>query len=147
MSSPVSVVRRERVQADLIQRICWENVCLAYIIRRELSPAETTFITPPDCNPQVGFVVYPAGGEIPPHAHAPLERRIVGTPEVLVLREGRCEIDIFNDERQPVTTVELRKGDVMLMVAGGHAFRMLEDTVFLEVKQGPYAGDSEKERF
>jgi hypothetical protein len=35
----------------------------------------------------------------------------------------------------------------MLMVAGGHGFRMLEDTVILEVKQGPYTGEDEKERF
>ena len=35
----------------------------------------------------------------------------------------------------------------MLMVGGGHGFRMLEDTVFLEVKQGPYTGLDEKERF
>jgi len=35
----------------------------------------------------------------------------------------------------------------MLMVTGGHGFRMLENTVFLEVKQGPYTGLEEKERF
>ena len=35
----------------------------------------------------------------------------------------------------------------MLMIDGGHGFRMLEDTVFLEVKQGPYTGVDEKERF
>jgi hypothetical protein len=42
---------------------------------------------------------------------------------------------------------ELNVGDVMLMVGGGHGFRMLEDTVLLEIKQGPYTGENEKERF
>ena len=49
--------------------------------------------------------------------------------------------------RELVATRELRQGDVMLMIAGGHGFRMLEDTILLEIKQGPYTGIDEKERF
>jgi uncharacterized protein YjlB len=76
-----------------------------------------------------------------------LERHIVGTPEVLVVRRGRCEADIYNEEQQLVATRELREGDILILVCGGHGFRMLEDTVLLEVKQGPYAGLKEKEHF
>lgn len=132
---------------DLVQRIFWQDKCLAYVIRSEFSPAKTTFLTPQDYKQQVGFVVYPAGGEIQRHVHKPLERHLVGTSEVLLVKQGRCEVDIYNDARQLVTTVELRDGDIMLMVGGGHGFRMLEDTVFMEVKQGPYTGVDEKERF
>jgi uncharacterized protein YjlB len=72
---------------------------------------------------------------------------MVGTSEVLVVRRGKCEVDFFDDDRQLVATRELEAGDVMLMVGGGHGFRMLEDTVFLELKQGPYLGLDEKELF
>jgi mannose-6-phosphate isomerase-like protein (cupin superfamily) len=133
--------------AEPVEKITWRGVSLAYIIRSELLPTRTTFLTPPEFKQQVGFVVYPAGGEIQRHVHRALERRLIGTSEVLVVRQGRCEIDIYNDERELVATRELRQGDIMLMVAGGHGFRMLEDTVFLEVKQGPYTGEDEKERF
>ena len=95
----------------------------------------------------MGFVVYPAGGEIHRHVHRPLERHLIGTSEVLIVRRGRCEIDIYNDDRTLVASRELREGDVMLMVGGGHGFHMLEDTVLLEVKQGPYTGIDEKEHF
>ena len=61
--------------------------------------------------------------------------------------EGRCEMDVYDDERHLVSTHELGPGDVILMVAGGHGFRMLEDTTLLEVKQGPYTGLEEKIRF
>ena len=120
---------------------------LSYIIRAEMAPEKTTFLTPSELNLQVGFVVYPAGGEVARHLHRPLERHIVGTSELLVVKEGRCQMDIYDDDRRLVTTRELRKGDIMLMVGGGHGFRMLEDTVLLEVKQGPYTGLDEKERF
>lgn len=131
-----------------VEHVTWEGQPLAYIIRaKKMRPRETTFLTPPSFKQQVGFVVYPAGGVIQRHDHRPLERHLVGTSEVLVLQQGRCEIDIYNDDRMLVATRELREGDVMLMVGGGHGFRMLEDTVFLEIKQGPYTGIDEKERF
>lgn len=92
-------------------------------------------------------MVYAVGGEIIRHVHRPLERHIVGTSEVLVVKKGRCEVDIYNDARELVATRELHEGDILLMVGGGHGFRMLEDTVLLEVKQGPYTGVDEKEQF
>ncbi len=129
------------------EQVTWNGKALAYIIRAEISPKNTTFLTPPDFNLQVGFVVYPADGEIARHVHSPIERCIKGTSEVLIVKKGRCLIDIYNNEQKLVVTRELRTGDVMLMVDGGHGFRMLEDTVLLEIKQGPYTGLDEKERF
>src|SRR5262245_49801069 len=130
-----------------LERILYNGMPLAYIIRTGMNPGGTTFLTPPEFKQQVGFVVYPAGGEIQRHVHRPLERHLIGTSEVLIVRRGRCEIDIYNNGRELVATRELGQGDIMLMVDGGHGFRMLEDTVFLEVKQGPYTGVEEKERF
>ena len=132
---------------ESIEEISYDGSPLALIIRAEVKPTKTTFVSPPEFKQQVGFIVYPAGGEIERHTHLPLERHLVGTSEVLVVQRGRCKIDIFNDNRELVTTRELRPGDVMLMVGGGHGFRMLEDTVFLEIKQGPYTGQNEKQRF
>ena len=131
----------------MIEHITWNGEPLCYIVRAELNPEQTTFLTPPEFKQQVGYIVYPAGGEIARHIHRPLERHLVGTSEVLVVKKGRCLIDIYNDDRELVATRELYPGDVMLMVGGGHGFRMLEDTVFLEIKQGPYTGLDEKEQF
>ena len=120
---------------------------LAYIVRGGQLPEATTFITPSSFKQQVGYVVYPAGGQIKRHTHRPLERHLIGTSEVLVVLKGRAEIDVYDDELALVATRELHSGDVMLMIGGGHGFRMLEDTVFLEIKQGPYTGLDEKEQF
>lgn len=130
-----------------LEIIEWQGQPLTYIIRGGELPEETTFMTPPEFKQQVGFVVYRQGGEVARHLHRPLQRHLVGTSEVLVLRKGRCLMDVFNDDRELVATRELAAGDTMLMVGGGHGFRMLEDTVFLEIKQGPYTGLEEKERF
>jgi hypothetical protein len=47
---------------ELIEKITWQGVPLAYIIRSELNPIRTTFFTPAEFK-QVEFVVYPAGGK------------------------------------------------------------------------------------
>jgi hypothetical protein len=132
---------------EFVEKITWLGRPLAYIIKRELTPSATSFLTPADFTQQVGFVVYPAGGEVKPHLHLALERNIKGTSEVLLVKKGWCEVDIYSDTKQTVATRELREGDILLLVEGGHGFRMLEDTVFVEIKQGPYTGLDEKERF
>ena len=139
MLSPAHEIEREIIN--------WNGQPLVYIIHPYPLPERTTFVTPPEFKQQVGFVVYPTDGVIARHIHLALERHLVGTSEVLIVLEGHCLMDIYSDGKELVATRELRKGDIMLMVGGGHGFRMLEDTVFLEVKQGPYLDTEEKERF
>jgi|SRR6478609_907790 len=131
----------------MFERIPAEGRLLALLSCGRDDPPETMFPTPEELNLQVGFVVYRAGGEIARHDHRPIERQLVGTSEVIIVRSGRCEIDLYDHDRSHVATRELRAGDLVLIVGGGHGFRMLEDTVLLEVKQGPYTGLDEKERF
>src|SRR3954452_24926285 len=119
----------------------------AYVMRESGQEAKTTFLTPDEAIQQVGFVVHPRGAEVRRHYHLPLERSIVGTPEVLIVREGRCRLDVYDDDLEPVGSIELEQGDIMVMVGGGHGFEMLEDTVLVEVKQGPYMGAGEKKYF
>ena len=120
---------------------------LCLIVTGRFVPEKTTFLTSPDLKQQVGFIVYGKGKEIPRHGHRLIERQIVGTSEVIVVWKGSCELDIYNDQKALIATRMLNQGDIMVMVGGGHGFRMCEDTILLEVKQGPYPGLDEKERF
>jgi hypothetical protein len=131
----------------VIETIADAGVVLAYIARAGAPPSQTTFLTPDECGLQVGHVVYPAGGEIPRHVHLPIERHLVGSTEVLMLQRGRCEVDVYTQDQRLVTTRELQVGDILIAVSGGHGFRVLEDTILLEIKQGPYPGGAEKARF
>ena len=134
--------------SEFIHRIHSESgSLLAYVIRGDFSADITSFVTPPEHNFQVGFVVYPKDGEIQSHYNRKIDRKISNTSEVLVVRKGHCEIDIYDDEQILVETLGMKTGDVMVMVSGGHGFRMLENTVLLEIKQGPYIGIDEKKRF
>ncbi len=130
-----------------MEEIVHNGQMLACIIRGETMPKKTVFPTGPELELQVGFVVYRAGGAVAPHRHLPVIRKISRTCEVILVKKGRCELDLYNDDRQVIATRELRTDDLIILVSGGHGFRMLEDTILLEVKQGPYFGADEKERF
>jgi hypothetical protein len=120
---------------------------LAYIVAADFSPIETTFLTPGKLPLQMGMIVYGAGKTITPHVHLPYTRTVEGTTECVIVRKGVCQVDIFTEDRRFVTTRTLTEGSIILLLGGGHGFRMSEDTLLFEVKQGPYAGDADKARF
>ena len=124
-----------------------DNVLTSIIIRHDFHPTGTMFVTSPDLAQQVGFVVYPQGGLIKRHIHKNVDRQNISSSEALIVREGKLEIDIFDEDKNLVATHLLEAGDFVLMVSGGHGFRVLEATVLLEVKLGPYGGAEDKELF
>jgi hypothetical protein len=130
-----------------IEPVSFHGKVYCYIVRSSYSPTQTTFVTSQDSIQQVGFIVRDKGATIARHVHRTVERRIIGTPEVLLVRTGRCEVDLYSDEQERIATCQLFAGDVILLVAGGHGFRVLEDTVLMEVKQGPYMGQDDKSLF
>ncbi len=130
-----------------IEWVIHDGKILAVVIRAQVMPETTTFITPDDFLQQAGFVVYPTGGQIASHTHLPIERHLVGTAETLVVRKGRLLMRLYTQEHQFVADRILETGDIILLVSGGHGFEVLEDAILFEIKQGPYTGLVEKERF
>jgi hypothetical protein len=141
------VEKTQDPNANLVEHVMWHDQHIATIIRARYLPDRTTFVTPNSYYQQAGFIVYSKGGVIQRHAHMPLQRNLIGTPETLLVRKGRVEADLYALDKSLLGTWILEEGDLLLLVAGGHGFRCLEDTVLLEIKQGPYTGLIEKEPF
>ena len=127
--------------------ISYNDEVFAYLIHNSEKPDKTTFITKPDLNFQAGFIIYPDGSEIPRHFHHPVQRSIQGTSEVIFIREGACIVDIYTGNKELIASRSMEKGDIVMFFSGGHGFRITEKTVLFEIKQGPYPGTEEKERF
>ena len=121
-----------------IEKIENKGKILVYIIRNTQKIVKTHFISPKTSNLQVGHIVYPTGSTIPKHIHKKIIRKLYRTEEVLVVLEGRCDMDIYDDQRILIATKRVNKGDVIIILEGGHGFRVIKDLVFLEIKQGPY---------
>ena len=123
------------------------DIDLALIIRRDYRSEGIEFFTPETYSQQIGYMNRPVGYIIPPHVHNPVVREVQYTNEVLIVRSGRVQVDFYSEQRVYLFCRELAQGDVILLIRGGHGFKMLEATEMLEVKQGPYAGDKDKTRF
>ena len=130
-----------------LERITHLNIELALILRNTYKGVGIQFFTPNTYSQQIGYMNRPAGYIIDPHVHNPVLREVHYTNEVLIIRSGRVRVDFYSDEQRYLESRELYKGDIILLIRGGHGFVMLENCEIVEVKQGPYAGDMDKTRF
>ena len=126
-----------------------EGLLLAIIIYPNYKKEENSieFFTESDYSQQLGYMFRPRGYKVDPHIHKPVERIIAYTQEVLYIKRGKVKIDFYNNNKDFLDSRVLSSGSVILLALGGHGLEMLEDSEIIEVKQGPYAGDKDKERF
>jgi mannose-6-phosphate isomerase-like protein (cupin superfamily) len=89
----------------------------------------------------------PQGYVIPPHVHNSVAREVHFTKEVLFIKSGKVRVDFYDDDQNYLQSHILYQGDVVLLAYGGHGFEMLETCEIIEVKQGPYTGETDKTRF
>ena len=66
--------------------------------------------------------------------------------EVLYIESGKVKINFYNDRWEEIDSRILNQGDMILLVKGGHGFEMLEETVMVEIKEGPYNPASTQKR-
>jgi hypothetical protein len=131
----------------MIENIVHNNQLLSIIIRSSYVGEGISFLTPDDYPQQLGYMNRQKGYEIPPHVHNMVERKITMTQEVLFIKSGKVRLDYFDDDKKYLESRIVETGDVILLAAGGHGFKMLENSEIIEVKQGPYCGDTDKTRF
>jgi hypothetical protein len=131
----------------MIEHISHKEQILALLLRSSYSGEGIQFFTPNDFSQQLAYMNRHAGYVIQPHVHNPVKREVSFTKEVLFIRSGKVRVDFYDDVKNYLESRILCMGDVLLLAHGGHGFEMLEDSEIIEVKQGPYAGDSDKTRF
>lgn len=131
----------------LVEHLRHGDQTIALIVRRNYRKDGIEFFTPGSYSQQIGYMNRPAGYVIAPHVHCPVQREVQYTNEVLLIKSGRLRVDFYTPEQAYLESTILEAGDVVLLAHGGHGFEMLAPTEIIEVKQGPYAGDKDKQRF
>jgi len=131
----------------MFEKIVYDNMLLAIIVRVSFHKEGIHFFTPNDLSQQVAYMHHPAGKIIDAHVHNPVRREVHYTQEVLFIRRGKLRVDFYDNEQVYLESRILVAGDTILLATGGHGFEVLEKLEMIEVKQGPYAGDGDKTRF
>lgn len=137
----------EAVSAPHVEHVYDQGDLLAIIIRADFREPGIHFVSPPELSQQVAYMSHRAGHQIMPHRHNRVRREVNFTQEVLIIRRGRLRVDFYTDAEIYLRSYELGAGDTILLCSGAHGFEVLEELEMIEVKQGPFSGDSDKTRF
>ena len=130
-----------------MEKYIFNSELFAIVIRNSFDKEGITFFTEESLSQQLAYMSHPKGKLIQPHIHKPIERTVSYTQEVLIIKDGILKVDFFSEEQTYLESILLNKGDIILLIKGGHGFSVIEDVKMIEVKQGPYAGDKDKIRF
>lgn len=130
-----------------IERVYNGEELLSVIIRDNYHAQGISFITPDDFPHQLGYMNRDKDYLIVPHIHNRVPRTVDYTQETLIIKNGVVRVDFYNQEQEYLESRIVYKGDIILLAAGGHGFKMLQPSEIVEIKQGPYAGAMDKVRF
>ena len=98
---------------------------------------------------QIGGWRYSNGKVLQEHNHNQVKRSIDRTQEFIFVVSGSVEARIYDEEDNLLKKFVLKKNDGLILFAGGHGYTILsDDTLVLELKNGPYPGpDKDRRRF
>lgn len=131
----------------MAEKISSDGIVHAIVVRATFRADGITFFTGPDAPQQLGYMHHPKGHTVTAHTHHDISPAVLAAHEVLMLRSGRIRVDLFRGDHTYLSSRVLEAGDVILLAAGGHSVTVLEECEIIEVKQGPYRGICEKDRF
>ena len=130
-----------------VEEVKKKEKLLAMIIRSNYQCEGVDFITPNEYSQQVAYMHHPTGKVIEAHVHNLVNRNVVFTQEVLIIKKGILRVDFYDEYEDYLESRDLYAGDIILLVSGGHGFKVIEEVEMVEVKQGPYSGEQDKKRF
>ena len=131
----------------MIDTIQHDGQTVAILVRNSYDVDGIKFMSPTDFALQLGQMRRPAGYQVVPHIHNPVERHTIGTQEVLFVKTGRIRIDFFSFAQEYLESRELGPGDFILLAGAGHGIEVLEEATIVEVKNGPFIEGADKGRF
>lgn len=130
-----------------IERIEHDGKLLAIVIRKDFNKKGLTFVTEDNLALQLGVHIQDKGFEVKPHKHTQFEElRNLDVQEIFYVEKGKISVGLYDNHGKKITDVEGVEGDTM-MINTGHSLSCLEDSKFIEIKQGPYRGKKEKKYF
>ena len=123
------------------------EITLAIIIRSGNFKEGLNFFSQDEDFIQVGTWNYDKGKVLNAHNHLIADRSVNRTQEVVIIRSGKLKADFYNEEDKLIKSEVLNGGDIIICLAGGHGYEILENkTQVLEVKNGPYLGVEKDKR-
>lgn len=120
--------------------IFYKNNLVASIVDLNTTEKGLSFYTNDDANLQFGTWNYEEGKELEPHFHNTFDRNATITQEAVLVLEGKVKCDLYEENGTFISSHILQTNNVMIQFSKVHKYTMLEKSIVLEFKNGPYFG-------
>ena len=132
----------------MVEKIIYKKKLLALIVRGKYRNKKgITFFTPNESTQQFGYMKHNKKYIVRPHLHKKRLTKIYHTTEVILLMKGILRVDFYNQFKKYLFSKILKEKDIIMLVHGGHGFKVLKNVEMLEIKQGPYNLIKDKIKF
>ena len=132
----------------MIEKILHKNKLFALIIRKKYRKKDgINFFTSKETTQQLGYMKHKKNHIIKPHKHNKRLTKILKTTEVILLLKGTLRVDFYDNKKKYLFSKIINEKDIIMLVHGGHGFKVLKDVEMIEVKQGPYKLSADKIKF
>ena len=132
----------------MIEKVYYKKRLLALIVRRQFRKKKgINFFTPKETTQQFGYMKHKKGHIVKPHRHNKRLTKIIRTTEVILLLKGSLRADFYNEKKKYLFSKIINEKDIIMLVHGGHGFKVLKNAEMIEVKQGPYSLEKDKIKF
>ena len=132
----------------MIEEIKYKKKLLALVVSGKYRNKKgITFFTSDQATQQFGYMKHEKGHIINPHTHKKRLTKILSTTEVILLLKGVLRVDFYSQQKKYLFSKIINEKDIIMLVHGGHGFKVLKNVEMIEVKQGPYSLKKDKIKF
>ena len=130
----------------MIKVIEKNNQIYARIVKSTYLSNETEFFTDNSDEVQLGYITYEKDYKTGAHYHNHSIEPKNQVDEILIVEYGYARIDFYSNEGIYLKSVNVSKGDTIILYKGGHNILFYEKTRFLTIKPGSYGEDNNETR-
>ena len=130
---------------NFIREIVKDEIHYCTVVKPNMSNEGLNFVTNDQKSLQVGIWNYEKGKNLEPHFHNTYDRNADITSESVFITKGKILIKVYTKNLELVIEETLQAGEMIIQFYGVHEYIMLEDSIVIETKNGPYSGP-EKDR-
>ena len=81
------------------------------------------------------------------HKHFPIKKETIGTQEAWIVIDGKISAKVYDIDDSLLEEIQINSGGLIAFYRGGHELLVLDETIFYEIKTGPYYGyENDKEQ-
>jgi len=132
----------------MIEKVLHKNKLFALIVRGKFrKKSGINFFTSKKATQQFGYMKHKKNHIIKPHNHNKRLTKILSTTEVILLLKGVLRVDFYDNKEEYLFSKIIKEKDIIMLVHGGHGFKVLKNVEMVEIKQGPYSLSSDKIKF